>query len=281
MRMIVSATLLVAALASAQAAGAAELRTLRYGLGQDGGGTGGAQEKAGLGALPYIVSQRKGFFEQAGIRLQIVRPTPHPGLNSQDVLFEALSRGEFDMTRSQLPFHIRQVLKGADFAAVAGNTANSLLVLMARPEIKSFADLRSKTVAVTLPYDLITLTMLRLMEQHGIKKDDVRVAAITGSGPRAACLRSGECAAVAVNQPQDSALVAEGFHVLGTSHELPPLLFIAEIVDKTWAEANQETVVAYIRGLAATMRYINDPKNGDEMRSIIREATQSSDSRRG
>jgi ABC-type nitrate/sulfonate/bicarbonate transport system substrate-binding protein len=274
-RLIVAAAL--TSLLTLQTAGAADLRVLRYGIGLEQGGTGAAQDQSGLGALPYVVAQRKGYFTQAGIDLQFVHYKPKPPLGNQDTLFDALGKGEFDMTRSQLSFFILHVLKGADFAAVAGNTQNQLQVLMARPEIKDFADLKGKTVALTWPYDLITLSSLRLMGQHGVKKDDVHVSVITGSGPRAKCLQSGDCAAVALSDPYDRLMAEKGFHALGTSHENPSIPFIVEVVNRSWARANAETVSGYIRGLAAAMRFINDPKNGDEVRPILSEVTHESD----
>src|SRR5262249_51019145 len=126
-------------------------------------------------------------------------------------------------------------------------------------------------------YDLITLSMRKLLEKHGIKKDDLRASAMTGSGPRVECMRSGECAAAVVTPPFDRVLEQEGYHTLGSSHEIDPLLFVAEIVNRPWAQANQDTLVRYIRGSAAAMRYINDPNNANEVRPIIREITKSSD----
>src|SRR5262249_37664012 len=58
---------------------------------------------------------------------------------------------------------------------------------------------------------------------------------------------------------------------------LEELPFIADIVNRAWARANEDTLVRYIRGLAAAMRYISDPNNADEIRPIIRQVTQSSD----
>lgn len=267
----------LASLAATQSAPAAELRTLRYGIGLEQGGTGAAQDQAGLGALTYVVAQRKGFYEQEGIRLQFVHMSPRKPLGNQDTLFEALAKGEFDMTRSQLSFLILHVLKGYDFAAVAGNTANQTWSLMVKPEIKTFADLKGKTVALTWPYDLISLSTNRLMEHHGIRKDDVRISVITGSGPRAECLHSGDCAAAAVNEPYDTTLAAQGFGTLGTTAENPPIPFIAEVVNKTWAQANEATVVGFIRAQAAAMRFINDPSNAEAVWPIIKEVTKSSE----
>lgn len=277
MRTIVSAALVLSALAVIPSAHAQELRTIRYGFGQDQGGTGGNQDTSGLGALTYQVALRKGFFEKEGIRLQVVRTKAVPALGNQATVFEALAKGEFDVTRSQLSFEILHVLKGYDFAAVAGNTANAKQTLMVRPEIKTFADLKGKTVALTWPYDLITLTTLKMMEKHGIRKDDITIKVITGSGPRAKCVRSSECVATVVSQPYDRLMEEEGFHALGSSYELDPMVFIAEVVNKTWAEANQDTVARYIRGYGAAMRFINDPKNADEIAPVIREITDSSE----
>jgi ABC-type nitrate/sulfonate/bicarbonate transport system substrate-binding protein len=90
-------------------------------------------------------------------------------------------------------------------------------------------------------------------------------------------LRSGECAAAVVSNPFDRVLAQQGYHALGNSHELEPMLFIAEVVNKTWAQRNEDTVARYIRALGAAQRYVNDPKNADEIRPIIMELTHSSD----
>ena len=267
----------LAALASVQAATAAELKTVHYGIGLEQGARGTSQDQAGLGALLYVVGQRKGFFEHEGIRLEFVHYQPRPPLSNQQTLFEALAKGEFDMTRSQLPFLILDVLKGRDFAAVAGNTSNQPWTLMTRPEITDFAQLKGKTVALTLPHDLITLSMLKMMGAHGIKPADIHVTVLTGSAPRAKCVEFGECAAAALNEPFDSTLAAQGFHALGSSQDNPPISFIVEVVNKTWAQANQSTVTGYVRALAAAVRYVSDPQNADAVRPIIKEVTQGSD----
>jgi len=276
MKTVLLAAALIA-LANIQTTTAAELRTLRYGIGLEQGARGTSQDQAGLGALLYVVGQRKGFFEHEGVRLEFVHYQPRAPLTNQQTLFEALAKGEFDMTRSQLPFLILEVLKGRDFAAVAGNTSNQPWTLMSRPEIKDFADLKGKTVALTLPYDLITLSMLKMMGMHGIRPDDIRITVLTGSAPRAKCVQSGECAAAALNEPFDATLAAQGFHALGSSQDNPPIPFIVEVVNKTWAQANEATVAGYVRALAATVRYVTDPNNGDAVRPIIKEVTQGSD----
>jgi ABC-type nitrate/sulfonate/bicarbonate transport system substrate-binding protein len=115
------------------------------------------------------------------------------------------------------------------------------------------------------------------MERHGVKQDDVHVSVITGSGPRAECLRTGECAAAAVNEPFDGTLAAQGFTALGTTAENPPIPFIAEVVNKTWAERNQATVVGFIRAQAAAMRFINDPANAEAVWPIVAEVTKGSE----
>ena len=67
------------------------------------------------------------------------------------------------------------------------------MTLMARPEIKSFADLKGKTVALTVPYDLMTLSMRKMMEQHGIRKEDMRADRDHGLRTARGCLRTGDC----------------------------------------------------------------------------------------
>ena len=121
MRNIISAALVFSVPSgNLQSANAQELRTLRYGLGLDGGGTGGAADQAGLGALPYIVGQRKGFFEQEGVRFEVVRPAARPNTGNSGYPVRRARQRRDRHERSQLTFLIREVLRGADFAAVAG-----------------------------------------------------------------------------------------------------------------------------------------------------------------
>jgi ABC-type nitrate/sulfonate/bicarbonate transport system substrate-binding protein len=250
-------------LTGVQNAVAAEGETLKIGV---------SQNEAGLGTIPFIMAQRQNAFAREGVNIELVR---FGGPTLIDVLwnqYAGLARGEVGLIRSQAPFLIEQVMKGGDFVAIAANTTNPVHVLVARPEIRTFADLKGKVVAVTKSNDAITVATRKLMALHGIGATDVTLKAIEGSGPRFDCLKSGECAAASVGQPTDYQAVAQGFHRLGLSNEAGPVMFGLEVVNNAWARAHEDVLVRYLRAFASGLRYANDPNNDADMIKLLMEA---------
>jgi ABC-type nitrate/sulfonate/bicarbonate transport system substrate-binding protein len=219
------------------------------------------------------VGMRQGFYEREGLRLDLVRRPAKLPMDAVNMLFDALAAGKVDVYPTQLGFMAVRAAHGADFVAISGETINPVYTLISRPEIRTFADLSGKTVGLTLVDDSITLSMRTLMENHGVKPGFVRMLNIQGSRPRFDCLMSGECAAVPVNQPLDFDAVAHGYHRLGISNEVGPLLFTVDTISKRWGRAHKNTVVRYVRASAAALRFIGDPNNRATLRPIVMELT--------
>jgi ABC-type nitrate/sulfonate/bicarbonate transport system substrate-binding protein len=169
--------------------------------------------------------------------------------------------------------------KGTNYVAVSAVVNNPAYFMVARPDIKTFADLKGKTLTEPSPTDPITLTARRLMEMHGLKDRDVEIKIIAGSQPRVDCLKSGACAAGSLSQPSVFAAFDTGFHTLAMHIETGPLLYVVDIVDRSWAEAHGEIIVRYIRATAAAMRFIHDPRNLDEVVKAAVEVTHQPENR--
>ena len=71
-----------------------------------------------------------------------------------------------------------------------------------------------------------------------------------------------------------------GFHTLAMHIETGPLLYVVDIVDRSWAEAHSEVIVRYIRATAAAMRFIHDARNREEVVKAAMEITRQPESRR-
>jgi ABC-type nitrate/sulfonate/bicarbonate transport system substrate-binding protein len=132
-----------------------ELITLRYGQ--------NAASAGSLSSLPLTVAERKGFFVREGINLEVV---PIPG--GTDRIVAALDKGEIDTGKNATPYLIQAVLKGSDAVAIVAQTANPVYSLIARPEIKNFADLKGKVLGLSTPGDTITLSSVRLLAHQGV-----------------------------------------------------------------------------------------------------------------
>jgi ABC-type nitrate/sulfonate/bicarbonate transport system substrate-binding protein len=190
----------------------------------------------------------------------------------------ALNKGVVDITRTATPYLIQDVLKGSDGVAIAGETLTPIYSLIAKPEIKSFADLKGKVVGLSLSVDTISISTRKLMAKNGIKEGDFKVTELVGTPARAACLRNGECDAVPLGQPEDFVLVKQGYQRLGVSTDaVPNFLFTVSAVRKSWGERNKDALVRYVRGLASSYRFMRDPKHRDEVVRMAIEVTGSSE----
>ncbi len=226
-----------------------------------------------VSALQFYIAQRKGFFTREGINFEML---PIEGGTANMVA--ALSKGVVDITRTATPYLIQDVLKGSDNVAILGETATPIYSLIAKPDIKTFTDLRGKTVGLSLAVDTISISTRKLMAMNGIKEGDFKVKELVGTPARADCLRKGECDAVPLGQPEDLQLIKQGYRRLGVSTDaMSNFQFIVSAVRRSWGEKNKDALVRYVRALASSYRFMRDPAVRDEVVRIILDTTGSSE----
>ena len=244
---------------------AAEMITLRYGQ--------NATLAGSLSSLPLTVAERKGFFIREGLNLDVV---PIPG--GTDRIVAALDKGEIDAGKNATPYLIQAVLKGSDAAAIVAQTTNPVYSLIVRPEIKSFADLKGKVIGLSTAGDTITLSTVRLFSHKGIKVSDYQAKAVVVTGARFECLKSGECVAVPMGQPEDLGAIKQGYPRLGFTFEAgADLIFNVDMTRRAWGEKNKEALVRLVRGFAASYAFWNDPMNHAEVTNIVKESLKITD----
>jgi ABC-type nitrate/sulfonate/bicarbonate transport system substrate-binding protein len=220
-------------------------------------------------SLPIFVAQRQGFFAQENLDLEVI--VPLPGGSERQIT--ALHDDTVDITHVATPFLIKAALGGSDAVAITAEFANPIYSLVAMPEIKSFAELRGKLVGLADEAGSISISMRRLLAQHGLGAGDFRTKIIPGTPARLQCLQRGDCDAVPLGQPQDLAAAAAGFRVLGLSNDAAPdLIYTVTAARRSFAEAHKEAIVRYVRGLARSFRFIRDPANRPTVvRTIVAE----------
>jgi ABC-type nitrate/sulfonate/bicarbonate transport system substrate-binding protein len=227
----------------------------------------------GVTSLPRFIAERKGFFAREGLKVELVQI---PG--GTDKMVKALDRGDVDLTQTATPYLVQAVLAGSDAVAVAGETANPIYSLIAKPEITTFADLKGKLVGLSLPVDTISISMRKLMAVKGLTEADYRVKELVGTPVRFDCLKKGECDAVPLGQPDDLIAIKQGYHRLGVSNEaVGSFQFEVVAARRSWAQTHKDEVVRFVRALAAAFRFVRDLNNRDEVAKLIVELTGSTD----
>src|SRR6266540_1021235 len=142
-------------------------------------------------ALPLLVAEREGYFVREGLDFSML-PVPGGG----ERLIAALHDGTADISHVATPFLIRAALAGSDAVAIAAEFNNPIYSLVAKPEIKSFADLKGKLLGLADEAGSISISTRKLLALHGLGAGDFRVRVIEGTPGRFTCLTRGECMAV-------------------------------------------------------------------------------------
>ncbi|HEY2528913.1 MAG TPA: ABC transporter substrate-binding protein [Xanthobacteraceae bacterium] len=225
-------------------------------------------------SLPIAVAQREGLFLREGLNVQVVIPIP----GGSDKMIAALADGWVDVTHVATPFLIRAAMAGSDAVAIDTEFKNPVYSLIAKPEIKTFADLKSKLVGLADESGTISISMRKLLAAHGLDAGSFTVKVEEGTPARWNCLRRGECDAVVLGQPQDLQAIADGYRLLGRSDEaVADLLYTVTAVRRSWAAAHNNELVRFVRALAAAFRFIGDRANRQPIIQIIAETTDTSE----
>ena len=239
-------------------AAAAQTITLRYGQAYSA--------LRSIFALPILVAEREGYFAKEGLNFETV-PIPGGG----EKMVEALHDGMADISHVATPFLIQAALKGSDAVAVVTEFSNPIYSLIAKPEIKSYADLKGRLLGVAAEKGSITISIRKLLAMHGLQRGDFDARFVDGTPERLSCLTAGDCVAVPLGQPQDFVAMRQGYRLLGLSTEaVPEFVYTVSAARRSWAQANKEAVVRYVRALASAFRLIRDPaRRSDVVRTIV------------
>ena len=223
-------------------------------------------------SLPVSIADREGFFRREGLDFHVIVPIP----GGSDKMIDALHDDTADLTHVATPFLIRAALAGSDAVAIAAEFNNPIYSLVAKPAIKSYADLKGKLVGLADEAGTISISTRKLLALHGLGAGDFRVKVIEGTPARFNCLTRGECDAAPLGQPQDFSALSQGHRLLGLSTEVvPELLYTVTAARRSWAEAHKDAVTRYLRALAAAFKFIRDPAKRPAVVRTIVETTDS------
>jgi ABC-type nitrate/sulfonate/bicarbonate transport system substrate-binding protein len=73
------------------------------------------------------------------------------------------------VTQTATPYLIRAALSGSDATAIAGETANPVYSLIVKPQIRSYAEVKGKTLGLSLPVDTISISIRKLLALKGAR----------------------------------------------------------------------------------------------------------------
>lgn len=220
---------------------------------------------------PIWVAQEKGLFAKNGLEVKIT-PTP-----SSVFQLTNLIDGKFDIAMTAIDNLIAyregqgEVPKlGPDLFAFMG-CDNGFLRLVTVPEVRSFGELRGKTLSVDALTTGYAFVLLEILERNGLQKDrDYMTAGAGGVLQRFQALMEKKHAGTLLLSPFEVQAEARGFNRLANAIDvLGRYQGLVGGARKGWAEQNRGTVVGYIRAFSDAIDWLYDPRNKDEAIAIL------------
>src|SRR5256885_5983288 len=215
---------------------------------------------------PIWVAQEKGFFARNGLDVKVT-PTPNSVFQLTNLI-----NGKFDIAMTAIDNLIayregqgEEPVLGPDLIAFMGGD-NGFLRLVAVPEVKTFNDLRNKTVSVDARTTGYAFVLFEMLERGGLALDkDYRVERAGGVLQRFQALMEKKHAATLLLSPFELQAEAKGFTQLGNATDvLGAYQGLVGGARKGWADANRDAVVGYIRAFSVAVDWHYDPRNRDE-----------------
>jgi NitT/TauT family transport system substrate-binding protein len=221
---------------------------------------------------PEIIALNKGLLTQAGFDVEMnYFRTPANGA-------QMLTAGAMDLASINPETVIRSVDNGAPIRMVATDANSAPYSLIVRPEIRSFADFRGKTLPSSGPREQTTVWMKQILKANGVEESEYDFVVVGGTPERMAAIESGAVAGGLVGQPQDFQMIAQGYPRLAVLSEyIPehPISVHAARVD--WLQAHPDQAIAVLRVFRDATRWLYDPANRAEAISILASEIQVSE----
>jgi ABC-type nitrate/sulfonate/bicarbonate transport system substrate-binding protein len=204
-----------------------------------------------------------GYMADEGLSIKVVN-NDNPVQNLQ-----YLATGAIELSSITVELALSAMEKGADFKFLASENDRLSFVLMARPDIKSYADLRGKTLGVTQLQESTASLIRLLLEKHGVKRSEYEFIALGGTPNRFAALVRGAVSATMLSPPFDFKAEGEGMKRYGTAFEAFEGAGVVFAAQTSWAQANADSVVKFLRAAAKAQRFFYEPKNKDKAVEIL------------
>jgi ABC-type nitrate/sulfonate/bicarbonate transport system substrate-binding protein len=156
-----------------------------------------------------------------------------------------------------------------DAVALMSLDTRSMPALVTAPGIRTYADLRGRTLAVDAVKTGNALVLIGMLEQGGLRPGDYRLEQAGGVMQRYEAMTRGDYAGSLFNAPFDGLLKDRGYHILDTADSILGH-FQGQVVAvrKHWAELHRPVVVDFLRAITAAIQWLYAPGNRDEAFAI-------------
>src|SRR3984957_10934823 len=226
----------------------------------------------GSANLPLWVAEDKGMFASEQLALTL-SPTPN-----SVVLVQSLLEGKQDIALAAFDNVVayqegQGEVKLSTTPDVFGfmGVSRGTVRLVVNPDIKGYGDLRGKALPVDAVATGYSLVLQKLLQLGGLKEGDYRLESIGATGLRAQALMENKFSGTILTTPLEVAPESRGYRRLANAVDvLGPYQTIVGMTRRSWAMANHDALVSFIRASTEAIDWLFDPKNRTEAVAIYR-----------
>ena len=218
------------------------------------------------------VARDRGLFEKNGIRVTVQAT---PGSVAQ---MTGLAEGKFDIAMTAVD-NIVAYAEGQgeapigpqpEFFAFMGSDTG-FLSLVTVPDVKAVADLKGRTLSVDALTTGYAFVLFDILRRNGLKEGEYEVAKVGGMVQRFNALRE---------RKQDGTMLSTPYNILAKADGFTQLAQATKVIGhyqgnvaaarRSWAAANKDKVIAYIRAYVEAIDWLYHRANRDEAVDILR-----------
>jgi NitT/TauT family transport system substrate-binding protein len=204
------------------------------------------------GFLDTWAARERGFYRKQGLDAEIIAMRP-------PLTIGAIQAGEIDYAFGASTIS-RGSISGAPVRLVSLALRTSFHTLVARPQFKSIADLKGKTIAVTIGAadDFVVRHLIR---RAGLDPRDFAFVNMGGSDTRFPALHAGSIDATALSLPFFIVARRQGFTLLGSAADVIDMATVGIGTSVKKIQQEREQVKKMIRAELDTLRWIKSQKS--------------------
>ncbi|HTS39776.1 MAG TPA: ABC transporter substrate-binding protein [Xanthobacteraceae bacterium] len=226
-------------------------------------------------SLPFFVGIEKGFFNKHGIKVEVEFTENSKSQRA------GLAAGKFELVHSAVDNAVAMIdVAKVDVVIVSGGDSGTNEFIV-QSNIKSFADIRGKSVVVDAPNTAYALQAKKILLKNGLKDGtDYKLNPVGNGNYRfKAMVESKDNAAGVMNLPYSAQAIELGMKSLGrTVDMLGPYQAGGAYVLRSWAKAHSDTLERYIAGYVESLRWVTNRKNRAEAVAMLMEKQKLSQS---
>jgi len=207
-------------------------------------------------------AQRQGYFEANGIAVQLSY-TPNSA-----ALITGMFDGRYQIAMATMDNFVAyqegqgeaKIPDQPDLFAFMG-ADSGFLSIMGGPAIKSFADLKGKTLSVDAMTNGLAFVLRDLVARNGLAESDVTYVRAGATLNRYRELLAGKQDATLLRTPFELLGRQRGLNLLATAETLGAYQGTVGAARRSWAAANEAAMLGYLRGYKAGVDFVYDRAN--------------------